>query len=395
MEREALVKKTGVTIIGGGIAGSALAYVLAKNGMTDVVLVERKELSSESSGANFASVMTTMLPLRPPLLPLFSRSLDAFPSLNEELGRDVEYRTPRVCWIRPEHLETITGMVESLNELGYGRGGFQMAELEELKKLEPHAILGSYGYIDKRGGQINPLYLTTALGDRARELGVKVYENTKVTDIKVQGHRARSVVTDRGEIETDYVVNAAGAWGPEIGAMVGLTVPIEHLKCQCIVCEVMPDEMIYFKSIIRTEYFLSDMDQSEGKMNLFGIYKQMARGTVLLGITEEPGTDKYTTYESMEAISNNSIREIPKLREDHVHIMSTFGNLYAVPPDRHVMLGPVEGLENFIMNCGYADYGIGTGYGAAELLTEMILKGDKEFPIEELRYSPRYGRYEG
>ncbi len=392
MLAEELVKKTEVTIIGGGIAGCSLAYCLAKRGMTDVVLVERKELASESSGANFASVMATMLPVRPALLPLFSRSLDVFPNLSKELGRDIEYRNPRICTIREDHLDKVKKMVDQLGELGYGRG-FRMVEAKEIRELEPDVNLFPFGYIDERGGLINPLYLTTALGDKARELGVKVYENTKVVDIKVEKNRVKSVVTDKGEIETHYVVNACGVWGAEIGKMVGLKVPIEPLKCQVMVSEVLPERLIYFGSIISSEYFWADMDQSEGKMNVFGIFKQMNRGQLLLGYTEEPGNDKWTTYEALEAIARISINKIPKIKKNHIHMMSSYGNLYAVTPDRHPILGPVDGLEGFIMNCGYCDYGMGTGYGAAELLTELILKGEKEFPIEELRLS-RFGRYQ-
>ena len=264
----------------------------------------------------------------------------------------------------------------------------------EMNDMEPNMVLPPYGILDERGGQVNPLYLTTGFGDRARELGVRVYENTEVLDIKVTNNRVKSVATSQGDIETEYVVNACGAWGPKIGAMVGLKVPIETLKCQVIVTEVLPERYIHSGSITPIAYLMTDMDQSDKQMHCFDLYKQMKKGELLLGLTEEPGNDKWVTFEAMEALARHSMKIIPKIKEQKVHITSSYCNLYAVTPDKHAMLGPVEGLENFIMNCGYADYGIGTGYGAAELLAEMILKGEKEFPIEELRFS-RFGRYEG
>jgi len=138
---------------------------------------------------------------------------------------------------------------------------------------------------------------------------------------------------------------------------------------------------------------MTDMDQSDNQMHCFDLYKQMERGELLLGLTEEPGSDKWVTFEAMEALARHSMNIIPKLKEQKVHITSSYCNLYAVTPDRHAMLGPVKDLHGFIMNCGYNDYGIGGGYGAAELLAEMIAKGEKEFPIEELRFS-RFGRHE-
>ena len=393
MREEPLARKTQITIIGGGIAGCTLAYALARRGISDAVILERKELASESSGANFASVMATMLPLRPALLPLYARTLDALPLLSEELGRDIEYRTPRINAITDEARETAQQYIDDFQRLGYG-DDFRMIGQREMNDIEPSMILPPCGILDERGGQVNPLYLTTGFGDKARELGVRVYENTEVLDIKVANNHVRSVVTSRGNIETDYVVNACGAWGAKIGAMVGLNVPIETLKCQVIVTEVLPERYIHSGSITPIAYLMTDMDQTDRQMHCFDLYKQMKRGELLLGLTEEPGNDKWVTFEAMESLARHSIKIIPKIKEQRVHIVSSYSNLYAVTPDRHAMLGPVDGLHGFIMDCGYNDYGIGTGYGAAQLLADLIIREEKAFPIEELRFS-RFGRYEG
>ena len=390
MREKPFAKKTDITIIGGGIAGCTLAYALVKRGIKDIVLLERKELASESSGANFATVMTTHFPLRPALLPLFVRTLDALPHLGEELGCDIQYRTPRIYAMTTR--EVAQQYIDDFRSLGHG-DDFRMIGQGEMNDREPNMVLPPYGILDLRGGQVNPLYLTTAFGDRARELGVEVYENTEVLDIQVQNNRVRAVVTSRGDIETGYVVNACGVWGAEIGAMVGLKVPIETLKCQVIVTEVLPERYIQSGSITPIAYFMTDMDQSDNQMHCFDLYKQMERGELLLGLTEEAGSDKWVTFEAMEALARHSMKIIPKIREQKVHITSSYCNLYAVTPDRHAMLGPVEDLHGFIMNCGYNDYGIGGGYGAAELLAETIVKGEEEFPIEELRFS-RFGRHE-
>jgi len=391
MLKEELKRRTEVVIIGGGIAGCSLAYCLAKRGITDVVLVERKELASESSGANFASVMCTMIPLRPALLPLYSRSLDAFPKLSEELGRDIGYKTPRLNALTEEAYEAGEKYVKQFEELGFGNG-FRMLAKNEINGMEPNMVLAPHGILDLRGGQVNPLYYTTALGDKARELGVKVYENTEVVGIRCEKGHVRLIATDRGEIESTYVVNACGAWAPRIGAMVGLRIPIETLKCQVVVSEKLTETYVHSGSITPISYLLADMDQSEGRMHCFGLYKQLKKGELLIGITEEPGNDKWVTFEAMEALARKAIKIIPKIKDQNVHIISSYANLYAVTPDRHAILGPVDGLQGFIMNCGYNDYGIGTGYGAAEFLAEMILNDEKSFPIEELRFS-RFSSY--
>lgn len=377
-------KETEVAIIGGGIVGASIAYCLAKGGKKDVTLIERKELASEASGASAAGVMLCLPPPRPLLVALASRSLKAFANLSEDLGRDIDYVTPRITVIEDESaLGKYSAYCDTLHKLGHPE--MRIIDRAEIIKFEPSLTFGKHALLDPDGGHVNCLYLVTALGDKARELGAKVYEHTEVLNIKQGKGHVKSVVTNRGEIQCEYVVNAAGYWAPRIGEMVGLRIPITPLKAIMLATEELPP-VSHIGCLGSAAYFAAD--QIAGGLEIYPIYRQMGKGEILIGITEEPGEDKWAAFENIQGICRGvGDKLLPYLKDMRVNIVTSFGNLYAVTPDRLPILGPVEGLEGFIMATGFNDYGIGHGYGAGEVIAELISTGETSIPIGEATFS--------
>ena len=376
-------KGTEVVIIGGGIIGTSIAYSLAKKGKKDVVLIERKELASEASGANTASILTLVPPPRRVLLELATRTQDVLEHLSKDLERDIEYVTPRIIQIEEGHLKTYEGYCNELRKLGHPE--VRIIGRDEIAELEPYLTPRPYGLLDPRGGHVNPLYLVTALGDKARELGVKVYEHTEVVSIKKEKGRVKSVVTDKGELEAAYIVNACGFWAPQIGEMVGLRVPITPLLSQMVVTEELPVRIVKSGSLSISSYFAAD--ETAEKEMAYPAFKQMNKGELLLGVVESPGEDKWTTFKGIQAICQEAVTNFPILMDMRVNAITSYANLYAVTPDRLPILGLIKGLEGFIMATGFNDYGISLGYGAGEVISELICAGETSIPIGDCSFS--------
>jgi len=237
-------------------------------------------------------------------------------------------------------------------------------------------------------GRVNPLYLVTALGDKARELGIKIHEHTEVIDIKVDDRCVKSVVTDKGEIKAKYIVNAAGFWARHVGEMVGLKIPIRAMSCHMLVTEELPE--ILRNNISDSFYSAESAETPRKGIEVFSIYKQTKKGNLLLGMSEGPGESKWITLEAFERLCQAAVKAIPILKDMHVNIIRSYGNLYAMTPDGLPILGEVEGLKGFILACGFCDYGIMASYMVGKGICELICSGETSISIDEFGLS-RFG----
>lgn len=383
---EKFEKETKVVIIGGGIVGTSTAYCLAKKGEKDVILIDAKELASEASGANTASMAPWSVQeyrRGASMRELARIFLKAIPDLTTELRYDIEYVTPRITVIEEEHLERFRKYVDVMHEAGIA--GLRLIGEDEIIRLEPYLTRRENALYDPDGGRINPLYLTTGLGDKARELGIKIYEYTEVLGIKQERGRVKSVITNRGEVKAEYIVNACGLWAPRIGEMVGLKIPITPLLAQMVVTEELPVRIVKAGSISISSYAAAE--EVAEKLMAYPVYKQMKKGNLLLGVTESPGENKCTTSEGIQALCQLAVQNFPLLRDMGVNAIRTYANFYAVTPNRRPILGLVQGIMGLIMACGLNDYGMSLGYGVGEVISNLICYGDNPFPIDDLNFS--------
>ena len=229
-----MVKSTAeVVIIGGGVMGASTAYHLAKRGVTDVVLVEQRYLASGPTGRSLAN-------LRPyhgveETVKIIHESSKIYLNFDEIIGGGGQFRNVGRVWAEPEsNRDLMQEMVALTGKVGMRSEYLDPDQLAEMVPGLNTEDLGPIVYFPD-AGYSNPGGVTEAFAARAREQGVQINEETKVTGIGLSGGRVGSVETDRGTISAPIVVNAAGIWGPAIGRMVGIEIPITPTRGQGVI----------------------------------------------------------------------------------------------------------------------------------------------------------------
>jgi 4-methylaminobutanoate oxidase (formaldehyde-forming) len=214
-----------VVIIGGGVGGCSIAYHLTKMGWKDVVLLERHELTAGSTW--HSAGLVGQLRSDANLTRMMYYSTDLYRQLKEETGIDTGWR--EVGGLRlassPERMEDIKRMVGMARSFGMPMELVSPKEAYDLFPLmNMEGVLGAA--YTPNDGVIDPTGLTNALAAGAKNRGAKLFNETNVEAIHIKNGRVHEVVTDRGTIKTEIVVNAAGKWGGEVGNMVGLNLPV-------------------------------------------------------------------------------------------------------------------------------------------------------------------------
>ncbi len=214
-----------VVVVGGGIIGCSIAYHLAKRGISDVVLLERKQLTCGTTW--HAPGLVSMLWPTPFLTSLAKYSHELYASLEEETGQATGYRRIGSLSLArtPERLEELRRTSSMASVFGVES---EMINNERLTELYPEVnvdgILGTL-YIEK-DGQTNPVDTTMAMAKGARIHGARVIQDVKVEEILVEDGQAVGVKTERGSIAADKVVLAGGLWSRDIAAKIGVDLPL-------------------------------------------------------------------------------------------------------------------------------------------------------------------------
>jgi len=377
---EEMMKETEVVVLGGGIGGVSTAYCLAKLG-SDVTLIEKNELVSGASGANAAIV--DLLWRQPGSdLKLGMASFELYDHLTKDLGYDIEFdRCGMLCPIETEiQFEEMKPFIEVRNKAGLPSA--RLVNRNEMLELEPNlspSLLGAmWNPID---GHLNPMFAVYAFAEEAKRLGAKIYQNTTVLAINTERGRIKSVVTDKGEIGTKYVVNACGIDAPAIGEMLGVKIPIVPNREQLIVTEEIPN--LVRRTLLGAGYKKTVEDGTSWATVAFYANPQKKGNLLIGGVNDFVGGDRRTTFEALQTISRVAIRFLPILKAQHVHVIRSWARFYIHTPDGKPILGKVEGLDGFIMVGGFNDYGMGVGPGAGKVIAELIYYGEPSIPISD------------
>ncbi len=222
-----------IVIIGGGIVGANVAYHLAKMGRKDVVLVEKGEIASGES--SHAAGLVTQFATSQTLMQFRKYSIELY----SELGLFDHVGSLRVA-SSPEQLKEMERSVSRANAIGMEAGIISPAEA--LKIMPQISKKNLYGAIYlPRDGQLDPYTTTTSMARFAKELGVEVLTNTRVIGIELSAKGdVKKVITDKGSIKTEMVVNAAGLWAPQVAAMAGIHIPTTPVDHQHIALKAVP-----------------------------------------------------------------------------------------------------------------------------------------------------------
>lgn len=377
-----------VLVIGGGIIGTSIAYHLAKSG-NEVLVLEKEGIGEGTSGACDGFVI--LQSKNPGIhLEIALESAKMYSTLSKELGYDIFYERPGglILIETPEQLKVMKHVAEQLRRYGLE---VEIIDGNEARRLEPslseRVIAATYCPLD---GHVNPIHATLGFAEAAKRLGAQFWTHTPATAIKVKNGRVSSVVTPKGEIRPKWVVNACGAWAPEIGRMVGLDIPIIPRRGQTLVTE--PLAPVFKKVMLCARYIAIKHDPEIAKNSVdpslqMGVglsLEQTEAGNILIGNNREfVGYDRSTTFEVAKAIAGYVSRFVPFLRE--VHIIRTFAGLRPYTRDGLPILGPVAGIDGFIMAAGHEGDGVALAPITGQLISEFIRTGRSAVPFTAFR----------
>ena len=373
-----------IVVIGGGIYGVSVAYHLFKMGKTDIVLLEKGEIASgESSHA--AGVVTqfatskTMMQFRKYSIELWS-----------ELGLFNHVGSLRVA-SSPEQLKELERSVSRAKAIGMDVEIISPAEaVKVMPQITDRDLYGAI-YLP-RDGHLIPYDTTTAVARLIKEMGVDVNTHTRVTGIELSPKgEIQAVITDRGKISTDLVINAAGMWAPRIAAMVGVTLPTTPVDHQHITLQAVPGhEFPKNTPCLRDPDNLVYMREEHGGL-VIGGYEPNPPARWIDGAPWEHGSTTVPhDYTRFEILLEGAIRRIPFLKDAGIIDITCHPGAYT--PDCQPLLGPVAGARGMWMLAGISLNGYGGAGGMGKLLAEWILEGEAPMDVYAFR-ATRFGNY--
>ena len=366
-----------VAVIGGGAIGTSIAYHLAKRNI-DVVLVEKDDIASGTSGACDGFIF--MQSKKPGVhLQMALESARMMERLSTELQRDIEYEKSggMIVVKSREDMPEMRKLVEQQRKLGLE---VHLLDAHQARNMEPclsSDIAGAtYSPMD---AQVNPMSLCFAFAEAAKRMGAEVLTDTEVTDISTKDGRVEGVVTSRGVIRADIVVNAAGAYASVIARMVSVDLPIIPRRGQVLVAEPVP--RLLKRVMICSRYITSKFNsrQAQGSLGVGLALEQTRSGSLLIGSTREfAGYNRSVTPEGIRTILKHATALVPIIGE--LNIIRSFAGLRPYTPDGMPKLGRVDSVEGFIVAAGHEGDGIALSPITGFLIAELIATG--EMPIK-------------
>jgi sarcosine oxidase subunit beta len=362
-------KKADVVIIGGGVNGCGLAYNLAKKGL-DVIVFEKNYLSSGATGSCGAGIRQQWSTHENAELAM--KSVKIFEKLSKELGEEIELRQGGYLIVVHDKEELLQSEknVEMQKSLGIP---VRIISIKKITEIVPildikgmNAIAATFCPTD---GHANPFKTTFAYANAARKYGANIFTHTTVIDIKTKNKQVSEVITDKGSIKTDFIVNAAGVSSEEICDMVGIKIPTKPVRK-----EIMATERLQplFEAMV-----ISFKD---------GIYfSQQHEGQIVGGIPipeQKFGYKTSPTVSFLLHMSKTLTRYAPVLK--HVNMLRHWTGFYDVTPDARPILGETKNLKGFIHCHGFSGHGFMLSPMVTKILCEYIVEGKTSEILESL-----------
>jgi 4-methylaminobutanoate oxidase (formaldehyde-forming) len=376
-----LPERAKVVIIGGGVIGCSTAYHLAKLGWKDVVLLERTQLTSGTTwhaaglieaGGFFSATSVEMA----------KYTLDLYKSLEAETGLATGNKNVGMITLAstPDRLEELRRVAAFNREFGV-----EMEELspEKVKEIWPLAFTEDLlaGFFSPGDGRVNPIDVTMAMAKGARMNGVQILEETAVTGISTEEQRVTGVVTDKGEIRAEYVVNCAGMWAREIGKLAGVDVPLQPAEHYYLITEPMEGTHADLPVLVDLDKYAYYREEVGGI--LFGLFEPVSAPWALDGIPKDFSFGEINPdWDRMMPYVEEAMKRIPALENAGVH--KFFCGPESFTPDLGPMMGLTPELDNFYVAAGFNSLGILMGGGAGKIMAQWIVDGVPDVDITEI-----------
>ena len=375
-----------VVIIGGGVIGCSVAYHLAQKGWKEIILLERKQLTSGTTW--HAAGLIAQLRATANMTKLAKYSQELYGNLEKETGVATGFK----------RCGSITvALTEERKEEIFRQAAMARAFGVDVEEISPNEVKNKYEHLNIDGvkagvwlpkdGQGDPGNIALALAKGARNKGVDIFENTSVTGLITKGRRVSGVnwKTDNssGCIEADMVVNCGGMWGHEVGRMAGVNVPLHACEHFYIVTEPVkeltqlpvlrvPDECAYYK-------------EDAGKF-LLGAFEPISKPWGMSGIPKDFEFDQLPEdFDHFEPILEAACERMPILAE--AGIQTFFNGPESFTPDDAYHLGLAPELDNFWVAAGFNSIGIQSAGGAGMALAEWMDSGSKPFDLGDVDIS--------
>lgn len=377
-----------VVIIGSGIVGSSVAYHLAEQGCTNVLVIERE--AHQGKGSTGKSMGGVRAQFSTPVNILMSRySIDFFAQFDEVVGHPADYRPHGYlfCATNEKHLEYLKANRARQIELGVCN--VQFVSRDDIAKLIPQLrvddVLG--GTFCPTDGFVDPHSVMMGFMLTARERGVRLWLDTMVTGIETErantwsagvspACRITGLNTTRGFISTRIVVNAAGPWAAQVAQMAGVELPVEPLRRQLVPTEPFDKLPQRFPMVI---------DMSTGFH-----FRREGTGILLAwnDPEEKPGFNTEFDPAFVEKILTRAADRVPCLAEAEVNSRRAWAGLYEMTPDHHSIIGPAPDVEGLFFVNGFSGHGVMHSPASGRVTADLILNGKSNL-IETSDLSPR------
>jgi len=378
-----LPKKARAVIIGGGIVGCSVAYHLTKLGWKDVVLLERKQLTSGTTW--HAAGLIGQLRASANMTKLAKYSADLYRGLEAETGVATGMRTVGSV--------SVALTDERLEEL-YRSAAMARAFGVPVEELSPDEVKQRYQHLNLDGvkggvwlptdGQGDPANIALALAKGARNRGAIVAERVRVTGVTVAGRRASGVSWEsqgeQGQIEADHVINCGGMWGHEVGRMAGVNVPLHACEHFYIVTEPIPG--LTRMPVLRVPDECAYYKEDAGKY-LLGAFEPVSKPWGMSGIPADFEFDQLPEdFDHFEPILERAVNRLPMLASAGIHTF--FNGPESFTPDDAYNLGQSLEVDNFWVAAGFNSIGIQSAGGAGMALAQWMDDGQRPFDLGDV-----------
>ncbi|MBU2865805.1 GcvT family protein [Pacificibacter marinus] len=376
-------KQARVVIVGGGVIGCSVAYHLTKLGWKDVVLLERKQLTSGTTW--HAAGLIAQLRASQNMTRLAKYSQELYGNLEAETGVATGFRRNGsiTLALTPERREEILRQASMARAFGVE---VEQISPEEVVKRYPHVNVDDVTaavYLDK-DGQGDPANIALAMARGAKQRGAQIIERTKVTGFQREGRRITGVSWETGDesgtIVCDHVVNCAGMWGHDVGRQMGVNVPLHACEHFYIVTDTIPDfaQLPTLRVPEECAYYKEDA----GKL-LLGAFEPVAKPWAMKGIPEDFEFDQLPEdFDHFEPILEQAVNRMPLLASAGIHTF--FNGPESFTPDDAYHLGLAPEMDNVWVAAGFNSIGIQSAGGAGMALAAWMDTGEKPFDLGDV-----------
>ncbi len=373
-----LPKHAKVVIVGGGVIGCSVAYHLTKKGWRDVWVLEKDQLTSGTTW-HAAGLIVSGLLTDETSADIFTYSRDLYSRLEDETGLATGFKSIGYLQVAcdEERLEEMRRSAAFMRNFGID---CREISVEEAQNYWPSANLDDViaAFYTAEDGRANPVDVTMSLAKGARLGGATIVEGIAVTDILTDSGRVAGVVTDRGRLTADYVVNCAGMWARQIGTLAGVSLPLQAAEHYYLITEDMPGLAAAAPVLEDPDRYAYYREEVGGMM--IGLFEPVAKPWNLDGIPDRFAFGEIDPdWERMIPFLERAYERVPDARD--LGIRKFFCGPESFTPDLSPLVGEAPELRNYFVACGMNSLGILSGGGIGRILAQWMVDGRPDVDV--------------